>query len=389
MKSILFLPLNTNHVLIFQTLLKYLDADYIFVSHDNVSESKQYQTGKLLDNLSIPFIHFPKRINRSLSDSTLSRISKFFRLKKGIIYLLDEVKPSVIVMAIDNDPINQIFLTEAKKRSIKTILMQEALIRPLEYTMRPAYRSDIFMKLLRKAGIFINYIPYGSGGCDKILVGGMRPYNILKSRGIAGEILEITGLPKYDDIIKKLTTHDHNNTKSDMSFLYIASTLVVYDDAHIDFLKTLASIAEKNEIKLIVKLHPRTEKSPDDIYKIIGKNENNYLHILKGGDETSTLLKKVTGMITVSSTVILDALMLNKKCVVVDYLAGESQLQYDSYDAVFQISSKKEIELILNEAIKQDKKQSNKITLLEDELYKLDGQSAERAADLIKNFIKN
>ena len=78
-------------------------------------------------------------------------------------------------------------------------------------------------------------------------------------------------------------------------------------------------------------------------------------------------------MITVSSTVILDALMLNKKCIVVDYLAGESQLKYDSYDAVFQISIREEIESVLNESIKKDKKQSGKKTFLEEELFKLDG----------------
>lgn len=389
MKSVLFLPLNTNHILIFKALLKHLDEDYIFVSHDNISEAKQYHTGKMLKSLGLPFLHFPESIDRSLSDNILLKISKFFPLRKSIINLIKEIKPKVIVMGIDNDPINQIFLNEAKKRSIKTILIQEALIRPLEYTMRRKYMSDHFMNLLREMGIFINYIPYGSGGCDKILLGGKRPYDILKNRGISERHLEITGLPKYDEIVKKISDVRNEKNIKNKSFLFVASTLVVNNEKNIHFLKTLVDVMEKIKLNLIVKLHPRTEHEPEDIYYILDKSENQYLQILKGGDETSKLLNQVSGLITVSSTVILDALMMNKKCIVVDYLAGESQLKYDSYDAVFQISKKEEIKSVLKLAMKEDKNQSNKQQLLEDELYMLDGQSSKRIADFITGFIQN
>jgi hypothetical protein len=389
MKTVLFLPLNTNHILIFKTLLESLKEDFIFVSHDNISEAKQYHTSKMLESLGLPFLHFPKKINRSLSDNIFLKILNFFLLRNSIKKLLGEIKPKVIVMGTDNDPLNQIFLNEAKRRSIKTILMQEALIRPLEYTMRRKYRSDRFMNLLREMGIFINYIPYGSGGCDKILLGGKRSYDILKSRGISEKYLKITGLPKYDEIVKKLAVVGDNKKVKNNSFLFVASTLIVNNEENIYFLKTLVTISEKINLKLIIKLHPRTEHEPKDIYNILDKTENQYLRILKGGDETSKLLNQVRGFITVSSTVILDALMMNKKCVVVDYLAGESQLKYDLYDAVFQISKKEEIENVLKQAMKEDKNQSNKRRLLEDELYILDGQSNKRVADFITSYANN
>ena len=64
---------------------------------------------------------------------------------------------------------------------------------------------------------------------------------------------------------------------------------------------------------------------------------------MKEGDETFEILKRSDILITVSSTVILEALMMNKECVVVNYLAGESRLEYAKYDAIHSIESEHEM----------------------------------------------
>ena len=75
------------------------------------------------------------------------------------------------------------------------------------------------------------------------------------------------------------------------------------------------------------------------IYNILKVKNNSFLEIIKEGDETFEILKRSDVLITVSSTVILEALMMNKECVVANYLAGESCLDYDRYNAIYSIKS--------------------------------------------------
>jgi CDP-glycerol glycerophosphotransferase (TagB/SpsB family) len=111
------------------------------------------------------------------------------------------------------------------------------------------------------------------------------------------------------------------------------------------------------------------------------------LQIIKEGDDTLDILKRCHALVTVSSTVILDALMMDRECVLATYLAGESRMDYDAYDAIYSIEGEGQIDEMIQRSMIDKRSYRNKRRLLEDELYLLDGKAGERAAKAIVSMI--
>ena len=388
MNNVLFIPLNSNHVRIFFEIIKSLSHNYDLLCYDRICNEAHFYTESTLRSLGLSYKHFPKKIHRIPSDSMIKQILSFFKMRGEINKVLDELKPKLLVFAIDHDPIAQIFIKSAKKRDIKTILIQEALIRPYEYTYRPVYFKDYLYNILRFLGVYLNYVEYGRMGCDYILVGGQQPKSILARRGIPENKTFILGQPKYDDMIMKTKIKKpvHNQKKV---YLFIASTKIISDEQNVRFLNKIIEVVGKLEINLIIKLHPRSSVTADHVYRVINNKERSFLTIIKEGDDTFEILKRSDVLITVSSTVILEALMMDKECLIANYMAGEGRLDYERYDAVFTINSENEISSVIKKSMIQKKTYRNKQRLLEDELYKLDGKSGERTSDFIDQIIRN
>ena len=163
--------------------------------------------------------------------------------------------------------------------------------------------------------------------------------------------------------------------------------MVLRDDLNIRFLKKLHKSCELLGGHLIVKLHPRGQAEPLDIYKALDADSTSCFEVVKEGDDTIEILKRSDVLITVSSTVILEALMMDKECVIGNYLAGESRLEYGLYDAVHTVENEEELFSIMKKAILSKKNYESKQRLLEDELYKLDGQAGKRAVRFIEEII--
>ncbi len=385
MGKVLFAPLNTNHVTIFHSIAKWLNCEHVVLCHDRISDSFQYRTENLLKPLGIPYMHFPTEMQRSPNDGFGAKVKAFFEMKRQVRDVLGDVRPEVLVLAIDNDPIAQVLIREAKRRRIRTALVQEALIRPHELGGGHKYLSDHLYAALRFFGLCLNYTEYASGGCDRILVGGRIAFDILKKRGFSPERMRIVGLPRYDDFLMKVKERQ-TSIGNGRRYLFAASTLLLKDEPNRRFLKLLVGAAKDLGIHLTVKLHPRMPEGPEDVRNVIGSGWGDHLEVLKGGDDTFALLEKSEGLVTVSSTVVLEALMMGKECVVANYLAGVSRLEYGSYDAVHVVEAEEEIPAAMRASSVSPKSTENKRKLLEDELFTLDGRSGERAARRIEEL---
>ena len=386
MKKVLFIPLNTNHVLIFEPVINRLSCESVVLCHDRISNDQRYHTEQTLRDRNIPYIHFSGKINRDLQENFFSSLLHFFRMQKAIDDLLKQISPDTLVLAIDNDPIAQIFIRLSKRYKIRSILIQEGLIRPYEYTRRKTYTSDYLYRLLNRWGIFLRYTKYGTTGCDIICASGNRAANIFQNRGVSEKHLTIVGQPKYDHYLERVKNFQstHYDKKK---LLFAAGSSIVRDELNIQFLKVLVDSAKNFNAFLIIKMHPRTKETPQDIYNIIGVQDKSCLEVVKQSDDTFEILKDVYGLITVSSTMIIEALLLDKEGITVDYLAGEQRLDYGKYDAVYTIEDQQKISDVIAEALQTKKSPANKKHLLEDELFKLDGNASERVAHLIQSSL--
>ena len=169
--------------------------------------------------------------------------------------------------------------------------------------------------------------------------------------------------------------------------LFAAGSSIVRDELNIQFLKALVDSVKNFNAFVIIKMHPRTKETPQEIYNIIGAQDKSCLEVVKQSDDTFEILKDVYGLITVSSTMIIEALLLDKEGITVDYLAGEQRLDYGKYDAVYTIEDQQKISDVIAEALQTKKSPANKKHLLEDELFKLDGNASERVAHLIQSSL--
>ena len=127
--------------------------------------------------------------------------------------------------------------------------------------------------------------------------------------------MTIVGMPKYDAFIREMGEYQHKGEGS-MAYVFAASTTVIRDESNIRFLKKLAESTQNLGRKLIVKLHPRSSEEPAAISKLIGSADPAHIEVVKQGDSTSELLKHAHALVTVSSTVVLDALLMDRECIV-------------------------------------------------------------------------
>jgi CDP-Glycerol:Poly(glycerophosphate) glycerophosphotransferase len=386
MGKVLFVPLNTNHVLIFKAVWEFLDCEYEVLCHDNISDAIQYRTEGLLKKISVRYRKFNRDVIRSEKDNKFLKLKNFFNLRHVIFQTIQEISPEVVVMGIDHDPIAQVVLDVAKKLQFKTVIFQEGLISPGQQSFSKPEKSNHLHDFLHLLGVHLRYSRYGRGQWDKIFVGGKQPYRILKNKGINKDRIDIVGIPKYDSFFRQIKNLKQMSMDKKI-YLYAARPTIIGNEANITFLNRVVDCALDSEIHLIIKLHPRSPIDPEDVYNHIQSAQKKSVEIIKEGDDTFEILKKSYAIITDFSTVALEALIMGKECVVAGYLAGDNRFEYDEYDAMYCIEHESEICDKIKASILQKKKSSNKRKLLEDELFKLDGNSGARAARNIERML--
>ena len=386
MARVVFFPLNINHALNFGKISESLECEHVFLCHDRVSENERYHTEATLQKLGLPLIHFPEALSRDADAPLATRILHVLKLKRQFRQLFRQVEPKLVVLAIDNDPLARIAIDEAKRAGIPTALVQEALIHPREFVQRKTFRSEPMLQALRSLGIHLSYSQYGSAGCDWLLAIGPRAKKLFCEAGVPDERVAVVGYPRYDDLVRELKSYDKVDETS-KTYLYAASSKLLRDAEEIEFLKELAASTERLGVPLIVKLHPRVPDVPSDVYALLESTRESAIEVTKSGQDAIEILKTSYALITISSTVVLEGLILDKECIVVNYLAREKHFEYDEYDATFPVNQRDETFSAVQQSLAAKKAFAKKVILLEDELYKLDGKSGERAARFIEDLV--
>ena len=387
MNTVLAVPLNTNHVLIMKEVLKHLNTPWKILCYDKISGGKKYHTEAALKKNKMPYFHFPRKIRRKENSGIFLELMAWFRLKKIINELINRESPSLLLLAIENDPISHLLITLAQKKQIKTVIIQEGSTRP--EGKRITRGGGYIKEALRLLGIQLGYLFHGENNrFDKYCVAGPSFKNLLVTkRGVSDDKIVITGQPKVDPFFARAEKHRTKNKDSKI-LLFAAGPArsIISNEANIFFLKGLVKVTKKLNLELIIKLHPRSPVNTSEIITVLEGLELSHCDVIKEGDETFNLLVKSYGVITPASTVVTEALILDREGILVDYLAGGLKLPFGGYDAVHHINCPEDISSIISNSIKYKKAFQNKKNLLENNLYKLDGKAGERVAKCIESL---
>lgn len=383
MAEVLFIPLNTNHVRIFEPVCAGLKSSFAVVCHDLVSESDAYRTGRLLVAKDLHPVDFPARVERNPVGSLRERIREARQIGRGVAGILRAVRPRVAVLCIDHDPTAILFIREARRRGVRSVVMQEGLIRPRDLEAEGGWLHRLRADVTAACGLPTGYVRFGSRAADVYLLSGNRARDVLLRAGVPASRLVVVGQPKYDHFLRQAKTQQAPQNKTPV-FLFAAPADLLKASWGPELVRMLADEARRRKLRIIVKLHPRGLLRPEEVLNCAGGAAGETFTVIKTDDDTIELLSRSDGLITISSTVVLEALIFGKECVVLDYLAGKTSLGYGASGAVHLVEEASKLGEHLGEAVSNPTSPDAKRRLLEDELHLLDGRAAERVAAFLE-----
>jgi UDP-N-acetylglucosamine 2-epimerase len=288
-------------------------------------------------------------------------------IKKELPYLLrkmeiaetlfDDLSPDIVLIGDDRSEVTRAGILPAKQRNIPVFEIQHGL-----------YNQPKLM---------FNLIS------DKICVWGEYTKKILLEAGISPEDIEITGSPYYDNLAN--INIQSKSGKPYKTLLFATQpTNIKVNLKIVDKIGTFMNKSE--EFKLIIKPHPLENK---DIYQDFSKKFPNKVFIKDINDDITKLLINSDILLLESSTVGLEAALLEKPIIGINfnnnksvYISGNVAVEVtnirDLINSIIEIANNEELNKKLSEA---------RSKFVYEQTYLKDGKSSERIAKIIKSTL--
>lgn len=226
---------------------------------------------------------------------------------------------------------------------------------------------------------------------DKFAIYGELTKKLCLEHKIDSEKLVITGNPRYDGLFEMETNGDKNNILITLSGIastawttfYSISLVLKYERM---FRKVLESLAKLDK-KVTIKIHPNQD-SIINVQKITNEILPNAI-ILKNAN-TYDLIAQSDVIISPPSSVITEALILNKPVFLLKFLENDSGIPYEKYNAVIATEDESMIDFKINQIL-FDQGIRNKLENGRKEFLKYalehHGNSSEQVIELIRKMV--
>ena len=197
------------------------------------------------------------------------------------------------------------------------------------------------------------------------------------------EVVE-TGWPRQDWIFENINNFD--GVKQDLLSKHSKKHLFLYAPTFSPSLTSLPKIKEelqrlveeRNDVLLLLKFHPLTKKEWVDEYKQLAE-ENEHIIWVEDNDVTKYLFMADL-MISDTSSVVYEFLLLNKPVVTIDNVAQEIYWK--------DINDPKQLQAAINEVETSDEYLAKRKWIIDNYDPYLDGKVAERMLDATKEYIE-
>ena len=346
--------------------LKSFDIEFEAVPKTNLEWVKNEDIESILDTLfSDENLH---RAFKSKNDVYLFKGEFYSLFLRRLPYLLfklrlscdfiQKVSPDILIVGDDRSTITRTCILPAKKNKIPVVEIQHGLFSLPE--------------------IFVNLMPEPVS--NKICVWGSSSREYLLELGFEDEKIEITGSPEFDEHRKFALNLENNENK-----VILFATQAPYKNINIEVIEEMGKNKNLHEFMVYVKPHPDEDpvtykfledKFPDKVF-IRHKNEN-----------LSYLLSISHVILTVSSTVGLEAAVLDKPLICINFL-GEKSMYVDDGIAL-EVKSTVELAESVNKIFNPEisaQLSENRANFVNKYVHELDGKSVERITDVITKLI--
>jgi len=318
-----------------------------------------------------PFHSLVLEVLKSLHSSTKYFLFKYLTYQK----FFGKYNFKTISSIDENSPRIKSILDAAKTTGMKAIGIQHGIIHDLQ----PSYH---FTELDKSRKIPADHtLVWGNYWENKLYQQSNYPENLLIK----------TGFIRTDIIHRLIELKDKKlfNLPENKKLVIFASQPI--KDANLRkkvALEVFKGLKDFNNCRLILKPHP-IEMNDTEYYQEIAKEAGLKDLIINETIDLYLLISKADIVITSFSTVGLESVLFNKPLIIIDPLKEDVQ-NYHKNEVAFQASNNEELSIYIDGltegTISLNQEAYNKY--LEEQVYKIDGNVANRCIEIIKSFNK-
>lgn len=368
---------------------KTTDIEPLIVSGDLWHD---YGAEKELANLPVAVVRLPRPVAGPLLKECatyLDLLQLHSAARVEVKKLFEDYRPTILVVASDVWGIEQFFIQSASANGIPSLLVQDGQL------------GEVTGRLIKSLGVY----QYGFGGTTEVAVSGPAYVSRLTQHGINPARITVTGQPRYDSLFPSYLDIDDDRAclpipEEQRIILFASQPLKVIAEngfqATVDQSELIIDVFDAvkpflSNRAMIVKLHPAEslENYRSTVNSLAEYKEN--VHFVQDADIIS-LLKRSDLVLTVASTVGVEALLLNKPVVVLSYVFPDYRSSFSGNPAVLEVGSSIElgdtVRLALEDSVTLGRLRQARTVFLKEQVYKIDGLSADRVADLIVNIVQ-
>jgi hypothetical protein len=299
--------------------------------------------------------------------------------------MLATENPDIVLLGGESYTEGRALINRAKLRDIPTLLLQHGLY--YRYVM---YYNHIDGDIGPNKEATAPYCPIP----DKFAMQDKYTKDIMVRYGkISAEDVIITGVPRYDiftranEILNREEIFRKLQLDPDKKLVTWMTQPSATDERNISAVYN--AMKSLKDAQLVVKLHPSQEVKGSVYLK-----DRSYIPLVISGEGAITLELLYASDIIIAwqSTVAIEALILDKPLIVINFIGKPVPPQYVDTGAAVYIDKedklKPAIESILYDREAQQRLSAARHRFLSDNGYRLDGQASKRVADLVVSMIE-
>ena len=284
-----------------------------------------------------------------------------------------------------------------RRKDLKTVILPQD-VWPLAKTITLIARKNNIFTLVVQHGVTLDkeyyQIAYLPLTADKIAVWGEESKNYFLRRGVPESKIEITGFPGFDRLEKPQFQFNHlafckrYNINPKKKLILYATQNFSENKKKAVFESILKASGTLPQIFFIVKLHPAPEETIPFYTSILQEKKLTPENILFLKDEdTLSLIQICDLLITVHSTVHIEAALLDKNIIIMN-LDYDPELPIVQSKAALCVENCNQLEESIKNVLDNPKTQleleNNRQKFVENYTFKNDGQATQRVWQLIR-----
>lgn len=243
---------------------------------------------------------------------------------------------------------------------------------------------------------------WGDGQYTVIAVTGEYTKEMLISKGVDASKISIVGQPRWDELVKP----HQNNTENTISRLHpdlkekmillttqplVESDMWTEEDRELFITAIINSIACIERYNLVIKLHPRDNREAYE--KIIHNHNLENKCIIYQNEKLNNLLRNCDILLTHICTTALEAMILNKPVIIVDFKYPTKGIPFVDFGAAIGVDRPSDLLEAIRTVISVGD-EMRQMVIERDRFvrhcaYIQDGRASERVAGLILQLIDN